>query len=297
MWKLSQEASLSPAVLKTTNNCYVIKCFFRVTFLLVKEHWAHTHNFNFLVVLIAKCGGKEVGTHLLTAPKNANYMSPLFIAKYISIINHYIEELLLASLHTNKYSLYNDETQGITSVEQMAMYASFKHKGKISEHYVRILPLSKLVRMHLSAANILKALQSYLEKQEIPIDNSRFFMMDTTNVNSGEKDGLKRLLQHVVPIAAWIGCGNHEVALCFKHLLNEFPSVADADAMLLALWKFFHYRPLAVNFLENTSKIYGEPSIVPVCPSVTRWTTHDRTCKNLYNGYKQFLSALVVCLN
>ena len=91
----------------------------------------------------------------------------------------------------------------------MAIYASFKHNGKISEHYVGILPLSKLVGTHLSAANILRALQSHLEKQEIPIDNSRFFMTDTTNVNSGEKGGVKRLLQHVVPIAAWIGCGNH----------------------------------------------------------------------------------------
>ena len=232
MRKLLQEASLSPAALKTTNNCYVIKCFFRVTFLLAKKHWACTYNFNFLVELIAKCGGKEVGT--LTAPKNANYMSPLFIAKYISIINHYIEELLLASLRTNKYSLYNDETQDITSVEQMAIYTSFEHNGKISEHYVGILPLSKLVGTNLSA-NILKVLQSYLEKQEVPIDSSRFFMMDTTNVNSRENGGLKRLLQHVIPIAAWIGCGSHEVAFCFKHLLNEFPSVADADATLLAL--------------------------------------------------------------
>ena len=245
--------------------------------------------------MIAECGGKEVETHLLTAPKNANYMSPLFIAKYISIINHYNEEPLLASLHANKYSLYNDETQDITSVEQMAIYTSFEHNGKISEHYVGILPLSKLVGTDLSA-NILKALQSYLEKQEVPIDSSRFFMMDTTNVNSRENGGLKRLL-HVIPIAAWIGCGSHEVAFCFKHLLNEFPSVADADATLLALWKFFHYRPLEVNFLENASEIYGEPSIVPVCPSVTRWTAHDRACKNLYNGYIQFSSALTVCLN
>ena len=120
--------------------------------------------------------------------------------------------------------------------------------------------------------------------------------MDTTNINSGEKSGLKRLL-HVVPMAAWIGCSNHKVALCFKHLLDEFPSVADADATLLALWKFLHYRPLAINFLENASEIYGEPPIVPVCPSVTRWTAQDRAYKNLYNGYKQFLSASTVCLN
>ena len=130
-----------------------------MTFLLAKKHWAHRHNFDSLVDLIGKCEGKEVETHLLTTPKNANYMSPLFIAKYISIINHYIEEPLLASLCDNKYSLYNDETQDITSVEQMAIYASFEHNGKISEHYVGILLLSKLFGTHLSAANILKALQ------------------------------------------------------------------------------------------------------------------------------------------
>ena len=67
--------------------------------------------------------------------------------------------------------------------------------------------------------------------------------------------------------------------------------------MFLALRKYFHYRHLAVNFLENASEIYGKPSIVYVCPSVTGWTAHDRACKNLYNGYKQFLSALPVRLN
>ena len=85
-------------------------------------------------------------------------MSPLFIAKYISILNNYIEELLFTSLYANKYSLYNDETQDIMSIEKMAIYASFEHNGKISEHYIGMLPISKLVGMHLSAANILKAL-------------------------------------------------------------------------------------------------------------------------------------------
>ena len=42
--------------------------------------------------------------------------APVFIAKYISIINHHIEEPLLGSLRTNKYALYNDKTQDITSV-------------------------------------------------------------------------------------------------------------------------------------------------------------------------------------
>ena len=38
--------------------------------------WPHTRNSDSLVDLIAKCGGKEVHYHLLTAPKNANYICP-----------------------------------------------------------------------------------------------------------------------------------------------------------------------------------------------------------------------------
>lgn len=116
--------------------------------------------------------------------------------------------------------------------------------------------------------------------------------MDTTNVNSGERSGLKRLLKHAVPFGVWIGCENHKLALCFKHLLLKFNDVFTADATLTALWKFFHYCPLAMSFIENAAEVFQEDSIVPVCPSVTRWTAHDRACKSICNGYKQYLSAI-----
>ena len=50
---------------------------------------------------------------------------------------------------------------------------------------------------------------------------------------------MKKLLQNVALLAIWIGCGNQKVALCFKHLLQVYPDVLAADAMLLALWKTF----------------------------------------------------------
>ena len=218
---------------------------------MIKKNWAHTHNFVDVVELIADCEGKEVQTHLLNSPKKANYMSPQYIAKYIDIMNHFYEVPLLTSLRQNKFAMYNDATRDITSVEQMAIYANFNHNGKISEHFVGLIPISKVVGTHLSAANVLSAFESYFKKLEIPFkENARFFMMDTTNVNSGE-NGLKRLLKHLIPIATWIGCGNHKVALYFKHLLPEFKCVFNADAALLALWKFFHYCPLAINFMEK----------------------------------------------
>ena len=123
-------------------------------------------------------------------------------------------------------------------------------------------------------------------------------MMNITNVNSGENGGLKRLLQHLVRIATWIGCGNQKVALVSNTSitsLNVSPILM--QPCLHYGRKFFHYQPIALNFLENASESFGEPSFIPVCPSVSSWTAYDRGCRNIYSGYWQFLNALATCLN
>ena len=114
----------------------------------------------------------------------------------------------------------------------------------------------------------LKAITKHLSDLGIELVNGRF-CMDTTNVNSGGKSGTKHLLQHAIPCAVWIHCGNHKVALSFKHLLQVYPDVLAADATLLALWKFFYYQPLTTNFVKNVAEMYDEKQKAPVCPSVT----------------------------
>ena len=70
--------------------------------------------------------------------------------------------------------------------------------------------------------------------------------MDTTNVNSGTKNGLKRHLELKVPLLKWIDCNNHKLALTFKHLIPSFQCTAEIDIFLLNHWKYFKYRPLAI---------------------------------------------------
>ena len=93
----------------------------------------------------------------------------------------------------------------ITSMEQLAIYATFEHKGKICEHFNGFLPLSQMFLTTISAENIMKVLVEYFERIKVSISN-------TTNVNLVEKKGLKRLLQHEVPLLVWIGCGNQLVS-------------------------------------------------------------------------------------
>ena len=102
--------------------------------------------------------------------------------------------------------------------------------------------------------------------------------MDTTNVNSGEKNGLKRHFEHKVSLLKWIGCNHHKLALTFKHLIPSFQCVAEINIFLLNLWKFFQYRPLPMNISGNTSEMYDDSPAVPICPSVTWWQAHERAC-------------------
>ena len=127
-----------------------------------------SHNFKNVVDLVAECGGKDLETHLLTASKNETYILPVYVAKYNGIMNKYLKAPLLALLRTGKYTLSNYKTQDI-STEQMAVYAAFQHRNHISEHYIRILPISELVGSHLSAPNIFGALNKYLLEMNISL--------------------------------------------------------------------------------------------------------------------------------
>lgn len=177
--------SFSQSVKKTPLNRFIIKSFSRITHLMIKKYWAHNHNFKEIGKLIAHCGGKEVQRHLLKAQKNGNYMP-------------------LQYIHN-------------TSVEQMAIYATLDHKRKISEHFVAIIPISKMVGMQFSTTNVLSVFGSYFQKLEITFkNNARFFLMDTKIVNSSERSSLKQVLKHLISLASWTGCENHKVILCFS---------------------------------------------------------------------------------
>ena len=52
--------------------------------------------------------------------------------------------------------------------------------------------------------------------------------------------------------------------------MGEYTNINNTDAIFLALWKCFHFPPLALNFLKEAANAYEEQVITPVCPSVTR---------------------------
>ena len=44
-------ASLQSGETKRQNNRFILKCFFKITFLMIRKNWAHSHNFRDIVEL------------------------------------------------------------------------------------------------------------------------------------------------------------------------------------------------------------------------------------------------------
>ena len=127
---------------------------------MIRKNWAHSHNFRDIVELVTDCGANEISSHLLTALENAKYLSPLYISKYIETMSNYMKQPLLENVRSNLYSFYTDETSDVTSIEQLAIYATFLRNQSISEHFIGLIPISKEVGAHLSAVNIMFVLEN-----------------------------------------------------------------------------------------------------------------------------------------
>ena len=84
--------------------------------------------------------------------------------------------------------------------------------------------MSQLLHFY-SFINGLRMAKMFFTKRKISLKqnqkNSKYYYIGLTNVWI--------TLEPV--IAAWISCDNHKVALCFKHLLDKFPSVADCNSL------------------------------------------------------------------
>ena len=95
--------------------------------------------------------------------------------------------------------------QDITSVEQLTFYATFIMNGEVKQYFIGLIPISKVIGTQIFAVNIISALENVFKDLDIPLRNARFACMDSTNVNSGARNGLKRHLDHSILMLRWIG--------------------------------------------------------------------------------------------
>ena len=63
----------------------------------------------------------------------------------------------------NEFTFYSDETPEITSLEKLALQATFIMNREIKEHFIGLIPISKVVGTQISAVKIMSAREIFLK--------------------------------------------------------------------------------------------------------------------------------------
>ena len=59
VWQMAFNASLQSGETKCQNNRFILKCFFKITFLMIGKNWAHSRNFRDTAELVGDCGAEK----------------------------------------------------------------------------------------------------------------------------------------------------------------------------------------------------------------------------------------------
>ena len=109
---------------------------------------------------------------------------------------------------------------------------------------------------------------------------------------SGEKKGLQQRICHVSPYALYMNCWNHHLALCLVHLLKQHNEFKSVDALLLSIWKIFHYSLIKQAVFENAQETKNMMLLKILKSCTTQWLMHSETSIRIITQFKPLVAAL-----
>ena len=147
--------------------------------------------------------------------------------------------------------IFADEATSIARKEMMGIFLSCYNKDdqEFVMEYLTLFDVSST-----KSAVLLEKLVKILKEPEIDPQKIRFCYLDGANSMLGEIPGLQKRICHISPHSIYVNCRCHRLALCFKHLTDQFSWLAKLDKLLLGLWKSFHYSTLNCSILTKIQK-------------------------------------------
>ena len=95
---------------------------------------------------------------------------------------------------------------------------------------------------------------------------------------------MRHRVRNYLPHAIYINCRNHRLALCFKHVHNDFPWLETIDSILLGLWEAFHFSSKNRFIFNKIQEVYGLKTLSIIKAAITRWLSlggdYKRCCEH-----------------
>ena len=162
--------------------------------------------------------------------------------------------------------MFADEASNAARSEMLGVFLSYFDEGekKFGMDFISLIEVSST-----SSEIVVTAIEKVMRDKNIIITKTQFSSLDRTNSMSGEHNGLQRRIRNHALHAIYINCCCHRLALCFKHLMNDFPWLVTIDSLLLRLWKTFYHSSRNSFILKALQKAYGMNALTVVKAAIT----------------------------
>ena len=121
------------------------------------------------------------------------------------------------------------------------------------------------------AETIFRRVETFLENNKLDITRIRFGGMNGCSTMSGEQHGVKTFFKKITSHFTYINCRNRCLALCFAHIIPQYPDFKKLDSLLLNLY-------LLIKSSTVKQAIFDEVSSKSLRTNVCK--THQ-SCSNL----------------
>ena len=269
-------------------NRAAVKSLLRCTHFLVRNHIAHTTNFEKLVDLVVSCGGEALTHFMENTARNAVYTSHVAVVEFVEALGTWVEESILKRLKkVSCYSIMADECTDVSCIEELSLYCRWEEGGVSEEHFLDIIHLKKA-----DAESIYSAMIQCLKQKTLQVSQIVGMGFDGASTFSGKKSGVQTRIRNLAPHALFVHCHCHLLQLACIQAANSTSGIKHVYTTLTALWKFFHYSPKRAQSLKEVQNVLNMPELKIIKPSDTRWLAHERCVKAVKASYSAIVTAL-----
>ena len=138
---------------------------------------------------------------------------------------------------SDDFTLLLDERKYCNANSQLALIARIVIDCGIQNKFLDLIKLPRC-----DASTIFKSVEDFCKTNEIPLCNARFSGMDGCSTMSGVHEGVQAHFKRNCGHNIYCHCRNHRLALCFTHLIPQYPLFKFYDSLLLNRFLLFNHR-------------------------------------------------------
>ena len=148
---------------------------------------------------------------------------------------------------SDDFTLLLDESTDCNAHSQLALIARIVIDCGIQNKFLDLIKLPRC-----DASTIFKSVEDFCKTNKIPLCNARFSGMDGCSTMSGVHEGMQ---SHFNGHNIYCHCPNHRLALCFAHLIPQYPLFKFYDSLLLNLFLLFKHSSVKTVIFEEVQTI------------------------------------------